>query len=83
MNLSHLCKRWWKLEYEGGLWQEIVKKKYKIVKGISQLQRSPRNSSMWNDLLKVKHIHLKGGVMLVGNGQNTDSERTPGVGWPH
>jgi hypothetical protein len=34
MNLSLFCKWWWKLEYEEGLWQEIVMKKYKIVIGI-------------------------------------------------
>jgi hypothetical protein len=33
MNLSLLCKWWWKLE-NGGLWQEIVRKKYKIKGGI-------------------------------------------------
>jgi len=28
MNISLLCKWWWKLEMEEGLWQEIVKFKY-------------------------------------------------------
>jgi hypothetical protein len=28
MNLSLLCKWWWKLEVESGLWQKIVKYKY-------------------------------------------------------
>jgi hypothetical protein len=27
MNLSLLCKWWWKLEKEEGIWQEVVKKK--------------------------------------------------------
>jgi hypothetical protein len=72
MNLSLLCKWWWKLEHEEGLWQEIVKKKYRIVRGISQLQKNPRNSFVWNDLLKVKFLYLKGRTMLVGNGQDTD-----------
>jgi hypothetical protein len=39
MNLSLLCKWWWKLEFEEGMWQEIVRKKYRIFKGISGLQR--------------------------------------------
>jgi len=26
MNISLLCKWWWKLEHEQGLWQDIVKK---------------------------------------------------------
>jgi hypothetical protein len=54
MNLSLLCKWWWKLEHEEGLWQDIVKKKYKIDRGIAQLRQNPQNSSVWNDLLKVK-----------------------------
>jgi len=28
MNISLLCKWWWKLDNEQGLWQEIVKFKY-------------------------------------------------------
>jgi hypothetical protein len=72
MNISLLCKWWWKLEHEGGLWQEIVRKKYKIRRGITQLQKNPRNSSVWNDLLKVKALYLSGRTMLVGNGQDTD-----------
>ena len=28
MNISLLCKWWWKLETEEGLWQNIVKAKY-------------------------------------------------------
>lgn len=28
MNLSLLCKWWWKLEKGEGLWQEIVTKKF-------------------------------------------------------
>ena len=26
MNICLMCKWWWKLEYENGIWQEIVKK---------------------------------------------------------
>jgi hypothetical protein len=28
MNISLLCKWWWRLEKGEGLWHEIVKKKY-------------------------------------------------------
>jgi hypothetical protein len=38
MNISLLCKWWWKIENEEGLWQEIVRKKYKIKGGIVQLR---------------------------------------------
>jgi hypothetical protein len=24
MNISLLCKWWWKLDFEGGLWQDMV-----------------------------------------------------------
>jgi hypothetical protein len=33
MNLSLFCKWWWKIETGEGLWQEIVRKKYKIKGG--------------------------------------------------
>jgi mannosylglycoprotein endo-beta-mannosidase len=72
MNLSLLCKWWWKLEFEEGMWQEIVRKKYKIFQGISGLQRKPRNSSAWNDLLKVKQLYVKGRIMILGNGKRID-----------
>jgi hypothetical protein len=28
LNISLLCKWWWRLETEEGLWQEIIKHKY-------------------------------------------------------
>jgi hypothetical protein len=28
MNISLLCKWWWKLEKEDGLWQQIIRHKY-------------------------------------------------------
>jgi hypothetical protein len=44
MNISLLCKWWWKLENGEGLWQEIVKKKYKIREGIAHVKNKPSNS---------------------------------------
>jgi hypothetical protein len=79
MNLR-LCKWWWKLEHEEGLWRDIVKKKYKIDRGIAQLRQNPRNSLVWNDLLKVKQLYLKGRIMIVGNGHNTDFWEDPWCG---
>jgi hypothetical protein len=38
---------------------------------ISLLSKSPKNSPVWNDLLKVRHIYLKGRSVVVGNGKNT------------
>jgi hypothetical protein len=31
MNISLLCKWWWRIKNGEGLWQEIVRKKYKIM----------------------------------------------------
>jgi hypothetical protein len=68
MKISLLCKWWWKLEHEGGLWQEMVRKKYKS-RGITLLKRNVKNSPIWNDLLKVKHLYLRGRLISIGNGQ--------------
>jgi hypothetical protein len=38
---------------------------------ISLLAKNPKNSPVWNDLLKVRHVYLKGRSMKVGNGKNT------------
>jgi hypothetical protein len=35
MNISLLCKWWWKFEKGEGMWQEIVKKKYRVRGGIA------------------------------------------------
>jgi hypothetical protein len=50
MNISILCKWWWKIESGEGLWQEIAKKKYKIRGGINKLKYNPANSVVWTSL---------------------------------
>jgi len=72
MNISLLCKWWWRLEKGEGLWQEIVKKKYMKQHCISMLKKKPSNSPVWNDLLKVKDVYRQGRKMIVGNGVKTD-----------
>jgi hypothetical protein len=67
-----LCKWWWKLEYEQGLWQSLFKAKYGIDKGITRITMKHDNSTVWKDLLKVKHLYLSGRVMVVGNEKSTD-----------
>jgi hypothetical protein len=42
MNISLLCKWWWKLEHEEGLWQEIVKKKIQDNRGDSPVTEKPK-----------------------------------------
>lgn len=60
MNISLLCKWWWKLEKEEGLWQEIVKYKYLKNKSIHEVGHRLNDSPIWTDLLKVKDIYLQG-----------------------
>jgi len=40
MNISLMCKWWWKLERSEGLWQEIVRKKYVKNGCLHSLKRS-------------------------------------------
>ena len=71
MNISFLCKWWWKLETEEGLWQNIVKAKY--IKGdtpIGAIKHRLDDSLVWSDLLKIRHISLKGRSLKVKNGKS-------------
>jgi hypothetical protein len=77
MNISLLCKWWWKLENEEGLWQEIVRKKYKVRGGIVNLRNKPSNSPVWNDLVKIKGVYLAGRIMKIGDGRDNDFWRDP------
>jgi hypothetical protein len=77
MNISLLCKWWWKLENEEGLWREIVRKKYKVRGGIVNLRDKPSNSPMWNDLIKIKDVYLAGRIMKIGDGRDIDFRRDP------
>ena len=71
MNISLLCKWWQKVENVSSIWHDIIQRKYMKSGGISQLKKSNNNSPVWNDLLKVRHIYLRGRIMLVGNRENT------------
>jgi hypothetical protein len=59
MNISMLCRWWWKLEMRERLWQDVVRKKYVTENGITQLKSRPTNSPIWNDLLKIIEYLLK------------------------
>lgn len=59
MNISMLCRWWWKLEMGERLWQDVVRKKYVTENGITQLKSRPTNSPIWNDLLKIIEYLLK------------------------
>jgi hypothetical protein len=71
MNLSLLCKWWWKLERESGLWQDLVSYKYLRKKSVWSVKHRQTDSPVWSDLLKVKHIYLQGRKMIVKNGKST------------
>lgn len=73
MNVSLLCKWWWKLEKENGLWQKmkIIHFKYMNGKSVCIMNHRQSDSAMWYDLLKIRHIYLQGRKMKVRNGRNT------------
>ena len=71
MNISLLCKWWWKAENGSGIWHDIIRRKY-LKKGmVSLLKKSPKNSPVWNDMLKVRNVYTRGRSMIVGDGKST------------
>jgi hypothetical protein len=70
MNINLLCKWWWLLETNGGLWQDINKLKYVKQHPICLIPNKFHDLSLWKDLLKVRHIYLKGRRYKKGNGKN-------------
>ena len=72
MNVSLLCKWWWKLENEDGLWQSIVKAKYMSNNQlIGSVKHRVDDSPIWSDLLKIRPVYLKGRSTKVRNGRST------------
>jgi hypothetical protein len=71
MNISLLCKWWWRLEKEEGLWQQILNHKYMKDQTIHDVMHKLNDSSIWSDLLKVKDIYLQGRSIVVSNGEQT------------
>ena len=71
MNTSLLCKWWWKLENEDGIWQTLVKAKYLKGRPIAAVQYKMGDSHVWADLLKIKDIYLRGRRLQTKNGKNT------------
>jgi len=71
MNVSLLCKWWWKLETENGLWQDIVKNKYLSNSLIGSISWKTTDSPIWKDLLKVRHLYLKGRSIKTSDGSKT------------
>jgi hypothetical protein len=70
MNISLLCKWWWMLEKEDGLWQEIVREKYIKQSPICLIKVNSNDYPLWKDLIKIRHFYLKGGEYKVNNGMS-------------
>lgn len=71
MNVSLLCKWFWKLENESGLWQEIINFKYLKKDSICTVKHRQTDSAIWTDMLKIKGVYLQGRKMILGNGKRT------------
>lgn len=71
MNISLMCKWWWKLDTETGIWQDIVKAKYLSKCAIGNVQHRLGDSPAWSDLMKIKKIYLRGREIMVRNGKNS------------
>jgi hypothetical protein len=71
MNISLLCKWWWKLENEDGMWQEVVRNKYMLGETVGTVKHMLDNSPTWTDLLKTKNIYLRGRKVETENGKMT------------
>jgi hypothetical protein len=65
LNISLLCKWWWKLENEQRLWQEIVRHKYIKTKSVCTVKHRQTDSPIWSDLLKIQKVYLQGRKITV------------------
>jgi hypothetical protein len=43
------------------------------------IEKKPMNSSVWNDLIKVRDLYVKRRVMLIGDGKKLITGTMPGV----
>jgi hypothetical protein len=69
MNISLLCKWWWMLENENGLWQEIVKMKYVHDTPICLIKSRLNDSPCWKGLMKIRPIYLPRWSYELNNGK--------------
>ena len=59
------------MENDDGLWQKLIKGKYLYQEVVGTVTHRLDDSPIWNDLLKVRHIYLKGRKIKVKNGKGT------------
>ena len=71
INISLLCKWWWKLDNEKGLWQDIIEYKYLRKDTICTVKHGQNESTIWVDLLKIRNTYLQGRKLKVKNGKKT------------
>jgi hypothetical protein len=67
-SISLLCKWWWKIEKEDGLWQKIVREKYLKNKTVTNVKARASDSPSWRDLLKVQDYYLCGREVVLNKG---------------
>lgn len=71
MNISLLCKWWWKLKNEDGIWQDLIKAKYLRNELVNTVKVKFDDSPVWKDIMKVKHLYLRGRKVKSNNGKKT------------
>jgi hypothetical protein len=71
MNVALLCKWWWRLDSESGIWQDIITSKYLKKDVVAKEKHKLGDTPIWADLLKVKALYLKGRENVVKNGRGT------------
>ena len=57
VNISLLSKWSWKLENKGGMWQEILMKKYVKCKPTSHIIRKPGDPHFWQGSMNANPIY--------------------------
>jgi hypothetical protein len=57
-NILLLCKWWWKLETQNGLWRQIVRAKYLRNKSVASVKARVSVSPSWKALLKIREVFI-------------------------
>ncbi len=70
MNVNLICKRWWILEDEKGLWQDVVRLKYVKTTPTYLIPNRFNDSPVWKELMQVRHIYLMDREIKINNGKN-------------
>jgi hypothetical protein len=71
MNICLMCKWWWKLEYEKGTWQEIMKRKYIHGDNILNVSHKSFDSHVSHDLLNIRKYYVIGRKVITRSGDKT------------